>query len=481
MSVKEIDYKIKLSILGKISNPKLKNEGIEDIVQYVLENYHVYTIREDRRDLEVWIYENGIYVPNGKTYIKEIVRMFLGDSYNDHISKNVLSRIEIETYIDMETFFKVKDVYDIPVKNGIYNVKEDTLRPFDPKCIFFSKINAKYLKEADCPKIKEFIGSIVCDDSDCLLIQELSGYFLLRDYRFPKAFMFEGSGRNGKSQLLNLFSNFIGVRNISNLSLEDIEDGGFKLSTLHHKMANICGDLPKTALKKTENFKKLTGGDEIDAQRKFLNSIKLRNHAKMVFSTNELPIIYDTSKASMYRWIGLTFPRTFLPVDDIPKDNKDDNIRVAKPNIIQDIMTDDEMDGFFNFAIEGLKRILKNSGFTLNRSSEENYMVWTRKANFILAFADEYLQDGKIVECIPKSILKRMYFVYCKKHSIRALSDKFIKNTLEENFAVDESQKRLNSGGSSRFWVGLGFKEKAFEDFENLREDLKEFEFNEDW
>ncbi|MFW9881380.1 MAG: DUF5906 domain-containing protein, partial [Candidatus Thorarchaeota archaeon] len=154
--------------------------------------------------------------------------------------------------------------------------------------------------------------------------EEIFGFLLLREYRYEKAFMFIGTsnGRNGKSKLMELIRHFIGKNNYCSLSLQNLDEKDFSLSELFNKLANIGGDLPDARIEETGTFKKLTGRDSINAKRKFLPDVSFINFAKLIFSTNKVPTVYDSSEAFFNRWILLDFPFRFLDKDEYEIEKK---------------------------------------------------------------------------------------------------------------------------------------------------------------
>ncbi len=110
--------------------------------------------------------------------------------------------------------------------------------------------------------------------------------------------MLFGSGKNGKSTLLNLLISFLGEGNTSNVSLQELCYGKFSRIRLFGKQANIHDDLPNTKLSQTGNFKMLTGESKTEGEMKFRqDTIRFNNYAKLIFSCNELPKTEDTTYA----------------------------------------------------------------------------------------------------------------------------------------------------------------------------------------
>src|SRR3989338_320195 len=106
---------------------KKRDEATEMLCQEIYNIHHLYTTRDDEKS-DLWIYQEGIYVPNGRTYVKEFCRAVLGEAYTNHIANDVISKIETDTYIEAKEFFKESASNEIPVKNGILDIFTKTLR-----------------------------------------------------------------------------------------------------------------------------------------------------------------------------------------------------------------------------------------------------------------------------------------------------------------------------------------------------------------
>ena len=89
------------------------SSATEILCQEILKKEHIHTTRDDEKS-EVWIYQEGIYIPNGRTYIKEFCRLVLEESYSSYIANLVISKIEADTYIDAKEFFKESPVDEKP-------------------------------------------------------------------------------------------------------------------------------------------------------------------------------------------------------------------------------------------------------------------------------------------------------------------------------------------------------------------------------
>ena len=431
----------------------------ERAVNYLLEHFHIYSMREDNKT-EIWIYIDGIYVRNGRTYLEEELYLILREKFKSTNIRDIIKKVIAKTYIDKYDFFEKEPKDEIAVQNGILNLKTRKLSDFTPEKVFFSKLRCDYDDSADCEMIRSFIENIVACETDVKTLQEMVGFLFLRDYKFHKAFMLEGDGRNGKGQFIQIVQKLLSPLNFTALSLNQIENDKFLVINLHKKLANICGDLSSNDLKTTGVFKNLTGGDPIVADRKNSSPVEFTNYAKMIFACNQLPITNDNTHAFFNRWVIVSFPYTFHDKSDIDPTNPMHKIKV--PSIAEKISSDSEMSGFLNWALDGLTRLLKNKEFTTNASTLDVKRKWISKSNSFQAFCEDFIEVGNSNDFMLKSDMRRSYTNFCNQYGLLILSDKKIKNYLSENFSCgDELLYHAEFTSRPRAWKGIKIKDKA--------------------
>jgi P4 family phage/plasmid primase-like protien len=435
---------------------KDRDDATEKIVKEIKKNNFIYTTRDDKSS-EMWIYYEGIYVPQGKSFVREFCRNILGDAYTTQLSNNVIAKIETDTFIDHDAFFGTNYVYEIPLLNGILNIQTRELNNYDPKKIFFNKIPVVYDPSAECPNILNHFKTILKTEEEINVMLEIFGYLLLKEYKIEKAVMFVGFGRNGKSKTIELMKKFIGAENTSSLPLRSLNEESFSLSELFGKMANLASDLSKTDLKETGMIKSLIGRDTIQAKRKYLRDLNFVSYAKMIFAANELPKIYDTTDGFWTKWILIEFPYKFISKEHFNSLNEKDkeNHRIIDIEIIEKISTEEELSGLLNYALDGLDRILEQKDFSYSKSTKEVKDMWIRKSDSFTAFCYDCLEED-IENKISKKDLKKRFFEYRKKHRLAGASEKAIKITLENMFGANEFQ--AGWGDRERFWEGIKFK-----------------------
>jgi len=478
-----INEEIKKILIDRGMSQTIKKSKISEIiVDYVKNTEYIYSIKNDNKR-EMWIYNNGVYTPNGESSIKEIIREILGEKIQNSLINDILLKIEIDTYIDEDKFFNINYKDEICVENGILNIVTKELKPFNPKKIFFNKLPVTYDPNAKINKILEFFKSVLKNESDIAIIQELFGFVLYKEYFLEKAFMFIGSGRNGKSKTLELLKRFIGIENVTNIPIQELKYEGFTLSELHNKMVNIAGDISGAYIKETATFKALTGRDLISANRKFLNPIKFVNYAKMIFSANQLPKTSDLSDAFFHRWIILEFPYKFIKQDEIdklPQEEREKGIyKPENPQILKEIISKYELSGLLNFALDGLKRLLEKKSFSYSKSMDEVKQEWLRKSDSFFAFVKDCLVEDWD-SYIEKADLRKAYISYCKLFKLKPATDKSIKITLSNILGVSD-ERVINPKGIQKYcWYGVKYNPKIVEcdEVERKKEKLSEYEID---
>lgn len=446
----------RLKFIRHVKNKEF-GESSELLAQEVQDNIKLYTTKDDIKS-EIWVYKEGVYVSQGRSEIKEFLRKFLGVDYSSWHYNQAIVKIEADTFVDPILFFKNDNPEEIPLENGILNVVKNELRDFTEEDIFFNKLPVRYDPEAKCVMIQQFLSDIFPSNEDIKVFYEIGGFCLLKEYKFEKAFMFVGEGRNGKDKSLELLKRVVGINNCCSIPLHSLKADSFQISELFGKMVNLAGDIASNDLRDTSMLKATTGRSLLSGKRKYLSDITFVNYAKQIFACNQLPMVYDLSKGFWDRWILMEFPHTFVTQSEYDEAKDKSFLRIKDPDIIKKITTDEELSGLLNQFLKGLQRVIKMKVFSISRGTEEVKNMWIRKANSFIAFAMDKIEEQSNGR-ISKKDLRKEYSVYCKKHKVSTKSDIVIKRTLEEMFGSIEGVHNDNLGKYDRIWEGIKWKE----------------------
>lgn len=402
----------------------------------LIEKYSLFTFLDTD---EIFVYSDGIY-EFGDKKIMGFIQKVLGKYAKIHRINEILAHVRRQTYkkrIDVQ-----EEKNKICLENGVLNLENLKIISHSPKLLFYNKLPVQYIKEADCPVIKKFLSEIVADD-DILILQEIAGYSLYKNYSIHKAIMLVGAGANGKSTFINLLKSFLGQENCVSIPLHYLEEDKFALANLHGKLANLFADLPSRALKQTSIFKMLVGEDLIPAEKKFKDKFFFTNYAKQIFSCNQVPQSPDDSDAFFRRWVILNFPNQFL------------NSKADK-NLLSKISTSQELSGFLNFAIEGLKRLLDKQDFSNTQSIDKIRETYVRLSDSVGAFVMDCVEISPDGYQEKKKIFTA-YADYCREKKYPIVSENTFYKELPKQIRLEDYRpnEKNESGERPRCWKGL--------------------------
>ena len=350
---------------------------------------------------EIYHFRNGVYHREGEKKIRskaqERLRNMVKNRYVDETIEYVRRCADIRPELEEIN----NPVRKIVVNNGILDIRTKNLERHNPDELHTLKIPWDYDPDAELGMIEDFMHGIVKDE-DVKLLQEMFGYCLYKDYPIAKAFMLHGSGANGKSTLLNLLEKFLGPDNVATPSLHDLLFDRFSKIELYGKLANIHSDISGSELNSTGTFKMLTGGDTIEGQRKYKDPIRFKNFAKLIYSCNNLPATTDSTKAFFRRWILIDFPYVF-----------DEYSEKRDPDILDKLITDEQMSGLLNWSLDGLQRILEKGKFSTTDKRKEIETKWLRQSDSLQSFFKECVEVD-LDYWISKKDLREAYKRYCE-------------------------------------------------------------------
>jgi len=361
-----------------------------------------------------------------------------------HLVSEAIGHIKRRTYLNeegLEKFDKPNPRY-VNLKNGIYDFDTKNLITHSPTMYMKEYVPVKYDPKATCENVEKFLSEVLTKE-DTKQIEELLGYCLKKEYPFQSTFIMLGYGSNGKSTLMQVFEEFLGKTNVSNQTLNALVNERFNRAELYGKLANLCGDLPRTkTLKDTGYLKQLCGGDYIQAEKKHQPLFKFKNYAKLVFVANELPEIDDPSDAFWRRIVVIDFPNQFLGDK-------------AKPQheLIASMTTEKEKSGLLNVALKGAERLYERGHFQESRTMKENKEAWNRKSNPVKAFIEEYCDLESAEAYVTKQEFKRSLMAFCKEVRARPPNDTKIKEELEK-LGVFPARPKI-SGKQIPVWEGI--------------------------
>src|SRR3990167_2921412 len=292
----------------------------------------------------------------------------------------------------------------INMKNGMYHLETEVLEAHKLHKARFSTIQLPYCFEpkADCPRWLRYLDETLSQDTHTL-VQEFFGSLLVGNaHRFGSDLWFAtGTGRNGKSVFARVAEEFVGKDNCSSVSIMGLSDK-FQRIDLYNKLLNVSSESGIATVRGSEWLKALSGGDTISAQYKFGGTINFINQAALFFTMNSIPAIPDATRAMQERIIVLLFGNTFYG-------EKADSTLSDK--LIK------ELPGIFNWAIEGLNRVLERGQFLESASVLNAKSELLESVNSLVRFAENCLIPD-VLGTVQAIDLRAVYDQYCKSSKV---------------------------------------------------------------
>jgi putative DNA primase/helicase len=394
------------------------------------------------------VYDGGVYKKGRESLIKRDAKIYLNPLFTTHYIREIINWIKYSTFVDRECFNNDSNI--INLKNGLLDLRTLELKSHSPGFLSTIRIPVSYDPIADCPRIKKFLTEVLPQE-DIPKVLEFTGYLLVPSYHHNKIFLYAGGGRNGKSKLIALQCRLIGADNCSHVSLHDLQSDRFAAASLYGKLLNSHPDISGKKLPNADVLKSLSGEDRIEAQFKFKQRFSFTNHAKLLFSANEVPQINDESDAFYRRWEIVNFPNRFEDAEDSAK-----GVQKANKKLIDELSTDEELSGFLNLALEGLHRLEKQGYFTNTKTIEGKAHEYRMLSNPVYGFINErcvVTPDG----ITPKEDLYTAYCEYCRGRKIPPESVKSYVENLQKFVTVAEYRPTVD-GERTRAWKGIELK-----------------------
>lgn len=415
--------------------------------QYLLSKFDLMHLNDT-----MYVYQDGVYSPEGYSNIKEEIQNQLGDKWKRSYREETMIWLNDACFVAPDDpVLNNEDL--INVKNGMLDVRSGKLHPHDPCYKSIQQINVSYDPEAKSDLLERFMDDVFVDENVKKVIWEHAGYILIRDLELKKFLILLGHKNNGKSVWLNLIENIIGKSNISNEDLQSLSNNRFASSNLYGKMVNINADMDSQALKYTGTIKQLTGGDTIRADQKFRDTFSFKNKAKLFFSCNSLPYVNDYNQAFFSRLHIVFCPNTFI---------KGEN---ADPEMLDKLSTEEVKSAWLNKAIEAARRLYKTKKFTYADKVDKQVKAYMHSSDSSTEFANllastlsdprDYRGDKNTSNYLTKKEVFGLYINWCSENGRAPVSVNKFNRRLKEEPNLWVSRRTRKGGTEKVYWINL--------------------------
>jgi putative DNA primase/helicase len=350
----------------------------------------------------------------------------------------------------------------IAVANGLLDLRTGELTPLKREHLVSKIIPFPYDKEAKAPKFMEFMYQIMMGDKGLVtFLQDYFGYALTGnppDRIFP---IFHGSGKNGKSTLINIIAAVMGdyhvaARTESIMASDKPDKIGEDIIPLRGARLATLQESERGQKINEAKIKALTGRDRLRCRYLHSNTwLEWTNTAKLILSTNYRPKISGTDK-------GIWDRVALVPFSFRVGSGLDDSDLTRK--IIQT-----EAGGVLAWMVEGAIRYYKN-GKKIIRPGQvvEHTKSYHDDENIMGSFCDEALAFGPHLR-IGASELYLLYKRWMDSRGDTGI--KSSRNFKEEigPYLEDLQVKRSDRSSSGFSYIGVGKMENwVHERFDGL-------------
>lgn len=328
------------------------------------------------------------------------------------------------------------------VENGTLDLRAGTLQPADRADLMTKAAPVAYDSTATCPEWLAFLNRIFDGNQELIrYVQKAAGYSLTGDDREQAFFVCYGTGRNGKSTLLETLAAVLGDDYAQQAAPELLMQ---KTHDRHPtELAALRGMRLVTAIETGEGkrlneplVKQLTGGDRISARFMHGDFFTFAPTHKLWLATNHKPTIRGTD-LGMWRRIKL-IPFTV----QIPDEEKDDGLKAR-------LRTPEVRQGILNWMLEGAL-LWQREGLRPPQAVNEATQAYREEMDVLAAWLADCCVINKRAEAKAADLYKS-YCDWCDANGEKPESQRSFGLRLTER-GLD---RRRGTAGAHR-WFGIG-------------------------
>jgi P4 family phage/plasmid primase-like protien len=338
----------------------------------------------------------------------------------------------------------------ISLKNGLFHLQNSALLPHSLGFFTQNSLPFDYNPQAQCPQWLKFLDDLWGEDQesiDCL--QEMFGYIISGDTRQQKFFNLIGPRRSGKGTINKVLVSLLGQHNTVAPQLEELCDT-FGLQPWLGKLLASFTDARAPERNRSavvSQLLRIVGGDTITVNRKNKEAWNGYLPTRIVIYSNEALQLTENSNALTGRMVVLKMTNTFYGKEDADLANK----------------LEVELNGIFNWAVDGMARRIARGGYFLQPKSGQEYLDLMQEiGNPMGTFAEDALEFDPLA-FTPKDDVFNCYKHWALKKSIPvgtelAFKRRFLASTQEHRVSADLIR---DGGDRQHIYRGVRLNNKA--------------------
>jgi putative DNA primase/helicase len=408
-------------------------------------NNHTFRTLIENDEIFYYDKQNGTFSPTGLAKLRGLLSDRLGPFYKRHHLNEVKSALRGQTTLSQEEMGGPANM--VCVENGVLAISENghTLVDHSPHYNFLSRLNTKYDPAADCPQFREFLEDVMPQERDRKKLQEFAGYTLMHwRIKWDKALFIVGPQASGKSTFADTLRALHGDQNVCSVAPQQLTER-FGGAELYGKWVNIRNDIPAESVSRTGTIKEIIAGDPIKAEKKGQDPFHFKPTAKHLFVANQLPDTENDDAAFYRRILLIPFPHT------VPRQERDLELEEK---------LQDELPGILNWALDGLKRLQQQGGFTGDVGPSQTAEKWDKWGHTVDRFYQACIEIDPDANPIPKDTLYGLYRQFCEEENMPCDMQQAMTRRLKTEHGVKDSHARVD-GENKRVFTNVDLTSRA--------------------
>jgi P4 family phage/plasmid primase-like protien len=326
-----------------------------------------------------YVYNDGYWRYVDSVGLDNIIFRLTNNHCKPNHFENFKKTIKANCFHDIENHHGKNEEMMINLKNGVVSLRDGALYPHSSKYFFKQIIPIEYDPTKGCPEWIRFLRFVFNNDDDLIsFAQEIFGYVLVGGAPFlHKAFVLQGSGRNGKSTFLDILKQLLGEESYSTVSMAKLHKE-FSAVRLIGKLANIVEETPDDEIN-SEIFKTMVGGGTVQVSYKGKDEFSSKINARFIFACNDMPIFKDKNVSMLDRLVFIPFG-IYIP-------EKDRDTKIGEK-------LSAELPGILNWAIEGAKKIAKTRSINAPASCVNLKEEYREETDPLHSWFKEHIEPG---------------------------------------------------------------------------------------
>ncbi|MEV0693861.1 phage/plasmid primase, P4 family [Streptomyces sp. NPDC050388] len=349
------------------------------------------------------------------------------------------------------------DPYVLCTPAGIVDLRSGLIRSPAPDRDFHSRSTTVSPQEMPTPRWHRFLADTFGESVEGAemidFLHVLLGYSITGDVGGQVLPFLFGSGKNGKSVLLDVIMKLLGdyadAAPPGFLMARPYEGHPTDLAELHGRRVIVCSEVKPGDKFDEARVKLLTGGDRIKARRMRQDFFSFEPTHKLWLLGNHRPEVGTGGFAFWRRMRLIPFERV------VSDDRKIDNLA--------DLLVTEEGPGILKWLVEGARRYL---------ASEKNLIGPERVRIATTAYAETEDHTGRFFEecCIlnpdhraEQASLYTAYRAWCQNEGVPAISSRAFAARARELVGL-ASPKEMILSNSRKYYPGIGIAVLADEE-----------------